>query len=441
MSDASPGGSPQADPVVTITALDERGAGLAELDGRRLEIDGALPGERVRIKRPRRKRRRVPAAHVEVLEASPERVAARCAHFGVCGGCAMQHLSHGAQLERKEAALRAALAAEGVTPECWRPAIAAAPWGYRRKARLAVKEVRAKGGVLVGFRERNAPYVAVLERCEVLVETFGHRIDTLRELVGLLDARATIPQIEVAAGDSGGALVVRHLEALSPGDVARLGDFAAATGLDVQLQSAGPDSVAPLDGTEPAELTYALPEFDLELAFGPLDFVQVNGEVNRTLVGAAIQALALTGAERVLDLFCGIGNFTLAAARRSDTVHGIEGSAALVERARRNAARNGIDTASFEVCDLYAGELGDTLGGSWDRLLLDPPRSGAGPAIAALGTDPAPRAVYVSCNPATLAVDLAALVRAYGYRVLEAGIVDMFPHTTHVESIAVLERD
>jgi 23S rRNA (uracil1939-C5)-methyltransferase len=426
--------------ALEVGILDARGAALTELDGRAIAVDGALPGERVLVERPRRRQRRIPASTVEVLEPSPARVAARCAHFGVCGGCALQHLAHEAQLELKQRLLLAALEAHDVVPARVRPPIAGHPWSYRRKARLGAKLVPRKGGVLLGFRERHAPYVAVLEACEILVQPVGRRIRALRELLGSLRASATIPQIEVAAGDDRAALVVRHLEPLAPEDRAALAAFARDTSLEIHLQPGGPATVAALEPEAPALLRYGLPAFELELEFGPMDFVQVNAAVNRSLVSAAVDALDLRGGERVLDLFCGIGNFTLPMACRAGHVLGIESSPELVARARANAQLNARGNASFEAADLYADALPEALGRAWDRLVLDPPRSGALEVVRALGAGGPPRIVYVSCNPETLARDASELESAGGYRLTEAGIVDMFPHTMHLESIAVFER-
>lgn len=428
-----------AEESARVDALDERGRGVAEVAGRPVYIHGALPGERVTFVRQRR-RRRDQAAVATIADPAPTRCAPRCPHFDACGGCALQHLSHPAQIVRKAAILEHALAAHGVAAGRVRPAIVAPPWAYRRKARLGARYVEKKGGVLLGFRERHAPYVADIAICEILVEPVGRRIPALRAALGAMAARAAIPQVEVAAGDERCALVVRHLVPLEPGDRAILRDFGREHDLDLYLQPAGPDTVTPLDGPPPAPLRYALPGFGVVLEFEPTDFVQVNARVNRALVSSAVDALALTGRERVLDLFCGLGNFTLPVATRAGEVLGLEGDAGLVARGRDNARRNGCTNAVFEARDLHdPAVVRQVTGGGWDRVLLDPPRSGAEAVIAGLPEPLPPRVVYVSCNPHTLAGDAGLLV-ARGYRLLEAGVVDMFPHTAHGESIAVFAR-
>lgn len=443
-----------------VRTVDERGRGLAEVAGAdadagggRLRVPGVLAGERVRA-RYRRMGRTAEGELVEVLAPAPGRTPPRCAHFPACGGCDWQHLAPEAQLRDKQARLLAALAGAGVVPERTDPPIRGPAYGYRRKARLGVRFVPGKGGALVGFREKRGNRVAVIESCAVLHPALGARIRALRDLVGSLDARARIAQIEAAAGDAEAVLVFRHLEPLGAADLGRLRRFADATGLGVALQPGGPDSLTPLAG--PFELSYTLPGPGLELRFGPLDFVQVNAEVNAALVARAVAELRPAG--RVLDLFCGIGNFTLAlaaaaaAARAADgsagaartEVAGVEGDPRLVERARANARRNGLEGfARFHAADLARPQaLAPLLAEGVDRLLLDPPRTGAEEALDALAAAPRlpERIVYVSCHPATLARDLARLVHGLGYRPRAVAAADMFAHTSHVEAIATLER-
>jgi len=427
-----------------VDALDQDGRGVARLDGKVVFLDGALPGERVRAALARSRRRFDEGHTLEVLEASPERVPPRCPHFGVCGGCSLQHLEARAQLAHKQVDLLAKLARLGGV----RPARVAEPvrgpvWGYRRKARLGCKHVPGKGGVLVGFRERRAHLIADIGECHVLVPEVGLRIRALRELLGALDARAAIAQIEVAAGEGPPLLVLRHLEPLAAPDRERLRSFARGHGLHLALQPAGPDSVHALEPPELPALGYRLPAFDLELRFGALDFVQVNAAVNEALVARAVQALAPRPGEPVLDLYCGLGNFSLALARRGARVTGVELGEAMVARARDNAARNGL-TAAFASADLSdPREAARRIAAGAPKLLLDPPRSGAEAVVAAVrdAAGAAPRRiVYVSCNAATLARDAGVLVTQCGYRLSQVCVVDMFPHTSHVESMAVLER-
>ena len=424
---------------VEIRSVDERGHGIAEVEGRRLRVPGTLAGERVRARYRRRLKRADEGELVEVLAAAPGRVAPRCPHFYGCGGCDWQHLDADAGLRAKEAGVLAALAAAGVVPERVDPAIRGPRFGYRRKARLGVRFVPGKGGALVGFREKFGNRLALLESCAVLHPAVGSRVGELRSLVNSLDARERIPQIEVAAGDAGAMLVFRHLDPLGAADLERLRRFAAASGLGIALQPGGPDSVAPLAGE--IDLSYRLSGFGVDLRFHPLDFVQVNAEVNAALVERAVEGLRLRPAGRVLDLFCGIGNFTLAIASRGVAVTGIEGDPRLVERARENARRNRLDRAEFHAADLARPDaLAPYVARGVDRLLLDPPRSGAEAALRSLVPPGPERIVYVSCHPETLARDLGWLVHGLGYRVSTVAVADMFPHTSHVESIATLER-
>lgn len=436
--------APRPDAVeVQIHDLDDEGRGVARVGGVKTLVDGALAGERVRI-RPRARRRRFDEADLdEILEASPDRTEPGCPHVALCGGCRFQHLSAPAQRRRKEQALIGALARHALPPpETTSGPIAGSAVGYRRKARLGVRYVPGKGGALVGFREKRANFVADLTGCEVLVPSVGQRIDALRALVSDLDARDRIPQIEIAAGERATALVFRHLDPLTASDKATLIGFAVRHGFHLYLQPAGPESVAPLWPEAPPPLTYALPAFDLELAFGPTDFVQVNAGVNRKLVARAVELLDVGTDERVLDLFCGIGNFALALGRRAGMVTGVENDERMVQAAKHNADRNGISNVAFQRLDLYdADGVSACLSRTWDKLMLDPPRSGAGPVVSALRSPYPRRIVYVSCNPETFARDASDLVENHGYRFEQAGIVDMFPHTSHVEIIGAFARD
>ena len=431
-----------ADPVeAVVDALSHDGRGVAHLDGKATFIDGALPGERVRFRYTRITRRFDEGRVVEVLEASPDRVEPRCPHALVCGGCSLQHMDPDAQILAKQQTLLANLQRiGGVRPGKLLEPLRGPYWGYRHKARLGVKRVRAKGRVLVGFREKRKPWIAELSRCEVLHPSVGQRLEELAALVDSLSIPDRIPQIEVAVSDDATALVFRHLDPLGAEDLDRLRAFARESGIHVYLQPKGPDSVELL-WPERSVLSYRLPEQGLELWFRPTDFTQVNPAVNRAMVGQALALLDPRPGERVLDLFCGLGNFTLPLAQRAGEVVGVEGDAALVERARDNAGRNGIGNAAFHMANL-AEDITDR---TWfregfDKLLLDPPRSGAAelvPRIATLGVG---RILYVSCHPGSLARDTGMLVNDHGYRLVAAGVMDMFPHTAHVESMALLEK-
>ncbi|MFP4683227.1 MAG: 23S rRNA (uracil(1939)-C(5))-methyltransferase RlmD [Ectothiorhodospira sp.] len=427
-----------------IDSMTHEGRGVAHVEGKAVFIDGVLPGETVTY-RPLRRRRRYDEGRVEsVLEPSPDRVPPRCPHFGVCGGCVLQHMDPRAQVQAKAQVLMDNLGRIGeVTPRAVLPALTGPAWGYRRKARLGVKHVPKKGGVLVGFRERGSPYLAVLEGCPVLHPAVGERILALRELLTGLRARDRIPQIEVGVDDEDQvALVFRHLDPLGDADRDRLRAFGEEAGLQIWLQPKGPDSITPLWPEHPPALCFTHPEEGLEIPFSPVDFIQVNRDVNRKMVPQALELLQVEEGHQVLDLFCGLGNFTLPLARRAARVTGVEGDAAMVERARANAVQNGIGNTRYFTADLTADPTGAAwLEGPVDRVLLDPPRSGAREMLAPVARLGPRRMVYVSCNPATLARDAGELVYRHGYRLEAAGVMDMFPHTAHVESMAVFTRE
>jgi 23S rRNA (uracil1939-C5)-methyltransferase len=435
---AKPPGPPEEG---CVAALNHDGEGVLR-GAKTAFVPGALPGERIVFQRVRRHRQHDEGALVEVLDPSPSRVNPKCAHFGICGGCAMQHLDPVAQLAAKQSELAESLLRIGrVEPERWLEPLAGPVWNYRRRARLGAKWVPKRGRVLVGFRERQKPYIAALERCEVLASPLDSLITPLSDLLTGLEAKASIPQIEAAVGEDGVLLVFRNLVELSAADRAALIAFGRAQGLRICLQPGGLDSIVALDGSS-TTLEYRLPKENLAFEFLPTDFIQVNGEMNRALVSRAIDLLELESSHRVLDLFCGLGNFTLPIARRVREVVGIEGEAGLVARARRNAARNQLSNASFHVANLAEPDGGSAaLSGRFDRVLLDPPRAGALEVLPRLVKLGATRMVYVSCHPGTLARDVGVLCAEHGYRLVAAGVVDMFPHTTHVESIAVLEVD
>jgi len=424
-----------------IDSLSHDGRGVARLEGKTVFVDGALPGEDVRLLYTRKRRDYDEARTEEVLRPGAGRVEPRCAHFGLCGGCSLQHLAPEAQIAAKQRRLSDNLQRIGkVEPgEVFEP-LTGPVWQYRRKARLGVKYVEKKGRVLVGFREKHSNRLADLTRCEVLDASVGERLPAIEALIDGLEARARIPQIEVAVGDNATALVFRHLDPLSGDDERALTAFAQAHGLHIYLQPGGPDSVAPL-WPEDSALSYRLANHDVELGFAPTDFTQVNAAINSAMVDRALELLEAGPEDRVLDLFCGLGNFTLPLARRVSEVVGVEGDVQLVQRARDNAQRNGIDNAQFHVANLDEDPAATPWlrGQGYDKVLLDPPRAGAAEALAALARLKPRRLVYVSCNPATLARDAGALVNEFGFRMAGAGVMDMFPHTAHVESIALFE--
>ncbi len=425
-----------------VMDLSHDGRGVSRHEGKAVFVVGALAGETVRARIDRVHKQFDEATTIEVLRASPQRVVPTCPHFGTCGGCSLQHLEPRSQVAAKWHNLAENFERIGqVRPEHWLKPLMGPVWGYRRKARLAVKFVPKKGKTLVGFREVDPRFIADLSVCHTLVPQVGTRLTALGELMGSLEARARIPQIEVAAGDDRTALVFRNLEPLSESDGDKLRAFGRAEGFAIFLQPGGSDSVTPIDGG-PEELHFSLPEHGLDYAFRPLDFIQVNGEMNRRMIPHALDLLDPQPHERVLDLFCGLGNFTLPLARRAMSVVGVEGEPALVQRARDNAARNGVGNAEFHAADLAADLRGQPwMEAGFDALLLDPPRTGADATIAQLPLDSVGRIVYVSCHPATLARDAGILVREHGYRLAAAGVMDMFPHTAHIESIALFERD
>jgi 23S rRNA (uracil1939-C5)-methyltransferase len=425
-----------------VIDLAHDGRGVARVAGKAVFIEGALPGERVRFRVFKRRRQMDEAAVVEVLTASADRVVPQCPHFGLCGGCALQHLAPAAQLAAKERQLLENLQRIGRV----RPTVVLAPlrgpeWAYRRRARLGVKYVHKKNRVLAGFRERDKPYVADLKRCEVLLARFATLPAELATLVESLDQREQIPQVEVAAGDAEAALVFRVMQPLGEADLAKLEAFGSRLNVQIHLQSGGLQSVKPLrEGYAP--LMYAVDGDRLKFEFGPVDFIQVNREINISLVDAAMGLLDAEPTDTVLDLFCGQGNFSLPAALRSARVVGVEGDGALVAKARDNATRNGIPNAVFYQDNLFEpGKCGSWAESRYDLVLLDPPRAGASEIMERMTHWRPKRVVYISCHPGSLARDAGILVGTLGFTLSGAGVMDMFPHTTHVESIAVFEKD
>lgn len=429
------------EPVETsIDSLSQDGRGVAHIDGKAVFIDGALPGEKVIFQYTEKKRKHDEGKVLEVLEASEDRVEPKCEHFGLCGGCSLQHLSVEAQIHYKQQSMLDALKhIGGVSAEEVFEPITAEPWEYRRKARLGAKFVHKKGRALVGFREKRNSFLADLKRCEVLHPSLGGRLEALQTLIGSMDAKESIPQIEAIVGDSSTAMIFRHLDELSEHDIELLIQFAKDHDVLLYLQSKGPDTVKLLH-PETAELFYEHPDFNTRISFSPLDFIQVNTGINRQMVARAVELLDLSAEDDVLDLFCGLGNFTLPIVRHAGHVTGVEGDFTMVERAKQTARENNIDNTDYYFCNLMGDMKHEKfLKKSYDKILLDPPRSGAKEVIEYFGKLKPKRIVYVSCHPGTLARDAGELVNTHGYTLKGVGVMDMFPHTAHVESIAVFE--
>jgi 23S rRNA (uracil1939-C5)-methyltransferase len=430
---------------VFVQGLSHEGRGVAKLGGKTLFIEGALKDERVRFVLKKKNRKYDEANVVEVLNAASNRVMPKCAHFAICGGCALQHMEPSSQISFKQAVLLEQLRHfGGVLPQEVLAPIIGPSFGYRRKARLGVKFVSNKNKILVGFREKHSHFLAELKQCEILIPQVGYLLEDLQELIAELEAFKTIPQIEVATGDKEIALVFRHLEPLSGKDKELLLSFGRTHNLLIYLQPGGMDSIHLLECLEnrPPFLTYSLPAYDIEIQFHPTDFIQVNGDVNQKLIAKAIEWLAPKPTEQILDLFCGLGNFTLPLARFAKSVIGVEGSPEMVARAEENARHNGIKNVRFYSADLYQSLTGNEswLSDPYDKILLDPPRNGAEGILKKISETSVKTLVYISCNPATLARDVGILVKEYKFKFEKVAVLDMFPHTTHVESIALLTR-
>jgi 23S rRNA (uracil1939-C5)-methyltransferase len=427
---------------ITRLSHDGRGVGRDE-QGKTVFVDGVLPGEQVSYTIKNKKRRYNEAQVLEVVQPSPERVTPKCKHFLTCGGCAQQHISHSSQLAAKQQSVLEQLEHFGqVKPNKLLAPLTGPQWGYRTKARLGVKYVIKKEKLLVGFRERQKSYLADIDSCEVLHPSVGQIIAELKTFIQNLYCFQIIAQIEIAVGDDHLAMIFRHLEVLTDEDQQALIGFAQKHNFDLYLQPHGPETIHkvwPADGVE--RLFYSLPEYNLKLTFYPTDFTQINPELNRKMIQQALNLLQLNPHDKVLDLFCGLGNFTLPMATIASHVSGVEGSQAMVERGYENAKLNNLTNVDFSAADL----TDDHSGANWakqnyTKILLDPPRSGAAeilPLVANLG---ASLILYVSCNPATLARDSGILTREYGYKLEYIGIMDMFPHTLHVESMALFVR-
>jgi 23S rRNA (uracil1939-C5)-methyltransferase len=424
-----------------VLDLAHDGRGIARVDGKTVFIEGALPGERVRFRLTKRRRHLDEAGLMEILKPSPDRVVPACAHFGVCGGCSLQHLSAPAQIAAKERQLLDNLERIGrVTPERVLAPLRGPVWAYRRRARVGVKYVQKKGRVLAGFREREKPYIADLRHCEVLVQPLADLPQMLAALVETLSIKEHLPQVEVAVGDSGAALVLRLLEDPNDADLLKMADFGAKLGVQIFLQRGGLDTVRPLSAESARPLAYSVDGGRVQIEFGPVDFIQVNREINAGMVAAALELLQPSPGDSVLDLFCGLGNFTLPLARRAARAVGVEGDAALLAKARANADRNGIGNTAFFMENLFEpAKFGAWANERHDLVLLDPPRAGAAELLPRMAHWRPRRVVYISCHSGSLARDAEILVHTLGFKLACAGVMDMFPQTTHVESIAVFE--
>ena len=424
---------------------DGRGVGRGE-DGKVVFVDYALPGETVRYVPVNNRKNYLSGTAIEVLEPSEHRVKPRCEVFGQCGGCVLQHLDETVQIRYKqEQLLENFKKIGGVQPEELLPPLSDQRWGYRRRARLGAKFVPKKGGMIVGFRERNSSFIQPTRRCDVLHPTVSALLPDLRETLEQISCHDRIPQVEISVADNAIVLIVRHLETFLQSDLNVLTEFAARHELQLFLQPGDLKSVHPLSPDNPEPLYYRLDDFDINVEFLPTDFIQVNAGINRLLVSQAIELLDVQADDRVLDLFCGVGNFTLPLARRASTVAGVEGDRTLVARADHNKQLNGLANVDFFFGDLFQEDMNTASHGSWldrkfNKVLLDPPRSGAVEMVKRMPELEAERVVYVSCGPATLARDAGIMVNKHGYRLTRAGVIDMFPHTAHVESIAVFER-
>ncbi|BBI98898.1 23S rRNA (uracil(1939)-C(5))-methyltransferase RlmD [Ferrigenium kumadai] len=431
-------------PVVTIESLDQEGRGIAHHEGKVIFIEGALPGERVTYSSYRKKPNFEMAQVGDILKPSFMRVEPKCIHFGVCGGCSMQHLEPRAQVSAKQRILEDNLERIGkVKPDNILPPIYGLPWGYRQRARLSVRHVLKKGKTLVGFHEKRSSYVADMSLCEILPPKISKLIPLLSQLIDGLSIRERLPQIEVVCGDNVDVLVLRIMEPLTEKDEAALRAFADAYDIQFWLQTKGPETVHPFHPPVAPPLTYTLPEFGVEMPFAPTEFTQVNHRLNRVMVHRALRLLDPQSNERIADFFCGLGNFTLPIARSGAQVLGIEGSPALVKRGVQGAEHNGLSAnTKFMAMNLFEMDekaLADL--GTFDKWLVDPPRDGAVELVKAITPETAPkRIVYVSCNPATLARDAEILVHVKGYTLKAAGVMNMFPQTSHVESIAVFVK-
>ena len=433
---------PEAPVKATIESLSHDGRGVTHVDGKVVFIDEALPGEEVEFIYTDSRRDYAEGKVDMLLTRAKDRGDPECSHYGVCGGCSFQHVKSSAQIQIKQSLLEEQFARIGKLeiPELWQP-LNGPHWGYRHKARMGVKYVPKKGRVLVGFRERRNPFLAEIEQCIVMHPSVGTRLMDLSEMIGGLTIKDKIPQIEVAIGDEDCVLAIRVLEPPTDDDKERMRAFAQSTQIALYLQSKGPDSIVPLWPEAPVLPTYALPDQEIVFRFRPAMFTQVNTEINRKMVNRVLEALDLSEDDSVLDLFCGLGNFTLPMARKAGKVVGIEGDQPLINHAKENARLNGIENVEYHAADLTR-DLSEKpwANQTYHKILLDPSRAGASEVLPWFKTWNPQRVVYVSCNPSTLARDAGILVNDLGYRLIKAGVMDMFPQTAHVESIALFEK-
>ncbi|MFI3185943.1 MAG: 23S rRNA (uracil(1939)-C(5))-methyltransferase RlmD [Methylococcaceae bacterium] len=433
---------PETPVKVTIESLAHDGRGVAHVEGKVIFIDEALPGEEVEFVYTDSRKDFAEGKVVKLFSRSADRVDALCAHYGVCGGCSFQHVESSAQIRIKQELLIDQFKRIGKVdiPELWQPLIGP-HWGYRSKARMGVKYVEKKNRVLVGFRERRHPYLAEIESCVVMNPIVGTKLMALSDMIGGLTIRDKIPQIEVAIGDEQCVLAFRVLEPPTDADKERMRDFSHQHELSICLQSKGPDTIVPLDGEPEVMLTYALPDQGLEFKFKPAMFTQVNYEINKQMINRVLETLALTENDTVLDLFCGLGNFTLPMAKFAGLVVGVEGDQPLVNHAKENARHNGIENVEFHAADL-SKDISDQPWANrlYNKIMLDPSRAGASDVLQHFKKWQLEQIVYVSCNPSTLARDAGILVNELGYKLVKAGVMDMFPQTGHVESMALFER-
>ncbi len=435
-----------SEPVeITIDSLSHEGRGVGRIDGKTVFVDGALPGEKVQMQYTFQRGKFDEGRTLSVENPHPDRVTPDCEHFGVCGGCSMQHLSHDAQIAHKQLILKEQFEHfANAQPEQWLEPLQADLLGYRRKARLGVRYVVKRERTLIGFREKYSNFLADINHCHVLVKEVADLLQPMSRLIDSLDTRMHIPQIEVACGDDVVCLIVRHLQPLPEKDQQAWVEFAEQHQLLLYLQPKGPKTVhrvwPPAGESVPVKLSYRLAEYDLEMLVEPLDFTQVNASINQKMIPLALELLDIQPQDQLLDLFCGLGNFTLPMATKASHVVGVEGVDEMVERGRQNARHNNLTNVEFYQADL-AGDLSGKawLDKSYNKVLIDPARSGALEVIPNIVKLDPKRIVYVSCNPATLARDTGELVKA-GYKLSKAGVMDMFPHTTHVESIAVFDK-
>ncbi len=422
-----------------IESLSHEGRGVAHIEGKTVFIENALPGEQVEFKYVSKRAKFDQGVAEKIITANEQRIEPECQYFGYCGGCSLQHMTPDAQLAHKQSVLLEQLTHIGnVEPELVLPPLEGPSFGYRHKARLAAKHVVKKEKVLVGFREKRSPFVADITECKVLHPDVGLKFTALQQLIESLSIYNQIPQIEVAVSYNGTALVLRHLADFSDEDIAKLNTFEDEHQLKLYLQPGGYDSVERLNKSDTDELFYKLDDHDITIYFKPVDFTQINVEINKKMLNLAIELLEPNKDENILDLFCGVGNFTLPLARKAKSVVGIEGDKGLVERAKNNAIKNNIENVEFYAANLAElDKSNEFMKGSYDKILLDPARTGAKEIIEALDTKNVKRIVYVSCNPATFARDAGILVNDKGFKLTKAGVMDMFPHTTHVESIGL----